>query len=232
MNYATNHVHLPIRDLTPPSEGQVDLWLSRPGDLPLTSHTGPLDRKARVTQRRLQRRFFLRLLLGAYLGCPGKDVKLITNARGKPTLAAGDFNFSLSHSGDWLLIAVGTNADLGVDLEIPRKLNKARELARRYFTARESRWLEQQEPAAREHAFLRLWTAKEAMVKAAGTGLAGYIDQVEVDLDGWPSLRRLPGDWPPADRWSLLELELPDGLLGHLAVANADTSCVLHWLSP
>lgn len=208
----------------------MDLWLSRPGELPLISNTGPLDRKTRVFQQRLQRRFFLRLLLGAYLGRPGKDVKLITNARGKPALAAGNLSFSVSHSGDWLLVAVGSNVEVGVDLEIPRTLRKVRELARRYFTAHEARWVEEQEPAARERAFLRLWTAKEAMVKAAGTGLAGYVNRVEVDLDNPPVLRRAPGDWPPPAHWSLLELDLPDELLGHLAAADNGVKCVLHRL--
>lgn len=228
----TIHTHLPLRDLSPPRPDQVELWLTRCGSLPLA---GPLPSALEPRkQQRLQRRFLLRLLLGAYLGRPGRDVRLVRNARGKPRLApelaATGLRFSLSHSGDWLLVAVGSGASLGVDLEVPRTMRRATDIARRYFCAAESRRLESLARPERERAFLRLWTAKEAMVKAAGTGLAGYLDRVEIALDRCPALVGVPADWPSPGHWSLRELALPDGLCGHLAVPSPGVKCVLHHL--
>lgn len=250
------NVQLPLGHLELPPGEKVHLWLSRVSDWPLPMAESQLidspspapgeevsrgafrkavvgeDRKNRVARERFRRRFLLRLLLGAYLDCPGKDVRMIKSPRGKPALApelsASGLRFSISHSGDWLVVAVGREVALGVDLEVPRTMNKVVDMARRYFSDHESELIEHSEAPFRDRTFLRVWTAKEAMVKAAGTGLAGYIGQVRVAPGGSPCLLGVPDGWPAPECWSLLELELPEGLLGHLAVMRPGVSCVLH----
>src|SRR5690554_2602598 len=102
-------VRLPIRSLQLPAGRAVDVWLTDLDELPLDP--GPVDdgsRRVRVQRQRIRQQFIVRLLLGAYLGCPGKAVKLVRGARGKPRLgirhADQGLEFNLSHSGGWLAV--------------------------------------------------------------------------------------------------------------------------------
>ncbi len=95
-------------------------------------------------------------------------------ARGRPRIKppGGRHDASWSHSGEGLLIALGEDVEVGVDMEWRRPRPRALELAERYFAPPETQWLSTLAQAAREDAFLRLWCAKEAVLKADGYGLA------------------------------------------------------------
>lgn len=81
-------------------------------------------------------------------------------------------HFSLSHSGSWAVCAVG-DAPLGVDVELPRC---TMDIAKRFFRPEELPKTEN-----KDH-LLRLWTAKEAFLKAIGTGLTLSPDSFRVVL--------------------------------------------------
>ena len=112
--------------------------------------------------------------LAPRLGCDAARVVLARDLHGRPRLAAGHgADTSWSHSGDGLLLAFGRGIALGVDMERERPRLRALELAQRYFAPSEAAWLEGEHgDAARTAAFLRLWCAKEALLKAHGRGLA------------------------------------------------------------
>ena len=94
-------------------------------------------------------------------------------ALGKPYLENyPHIHFSLSHSGSWAVCAVG-DAPLGVDVEQPRC---TMEIAKRFFRPDEL-----PETEDKDH-LLRLWTAKEAFVKALGRGLTVSPDSFRVIL--------------------------------------------------
>jgi hypothetical protein len=75
---------------------------------------------------------------------------------------------SLSHTHHLVAVAAAADGPIGVDVEElhPREV---RELANRWFASEELDWMSAQ-PSQLE-AFLRLWTAKEAVGKALGRGL-------------------------------------------------------------
>lgn len=101
-------------------------------------------------------------------GTPRTAQIFTQNPWGKPLLADRDGpHFSLSHSGVWAVCAVGSTP-LGVDVERPRCTMA---VARRQFHPQEVAALESLEPQARKDALCRLWTGKEAYVKALGRGL-------------------------------------------------------------
>ena len=89
--------------------------------------------------------------------------------RGKPYAPAlPGIDFNLSHARDHVLIGIARAQPLGVDLErIDRKLD-AHDLARRFFAGREADALDALPEAERAMAFLKLWTCKEAVLKALG----------------------------------------------------------------
>src|SRR5699024_314193 len=68
---------------------------------------------------------------------------------------------------------------LGCDLELARPRPRALEIAQRYFTAAEAGWLARLDGPAREAAFVRIWCAKEAMLKAHGRGIAFGLHRLE-----------------------------------------------------
>ncbi|MFF1410599.1 4'-phosphopantetheinyl transferase family protein [Streptomyces sp. NPDC058289] len=81
-------------------------------------------------------------------------------------------NVSVSHTRGLTAVAVCTGGDVGVDVEPAREL-PAVALARRWFAEEDVRWIEGHAPALRARALLWVWTHKEALGKAVGTGLAG-----------------------------------------------------------
>ena len=136
-----------------------------------------------VSYRREQGRAPLRAVLGGYLGVAPDRVALLDGAHGRPGLGAGhetSLGFNWSHSGDRALIAVARGVVPGIDLERQRPRPRALELARRFFTADEAAALAALPDAARSAAFLRCWTAKEAVLKALGRGLAFGLHRLSV----------------------------------------------------
>ncbi|MCP3760324.1 4'-phosphopantetheinyl transferase superfamily protein [Streptomyces sp. TBY4] len=81
-------------------------------------------------------------------------------------------NVSVSHTRGLTAVAVCTGGDVGVDVEPAREL-PAVALARRWFGEEDVRWIEGHAPDLRARALLWVWTHKEALGKALGTGLAG-----------------------------------------------------------
>lgn len=141
--------------------------------------------------------------------------------RGKPYAPSlTDIDFNLSHARDHALIAVARGQAVGVDLErIDRKLD-AHDLARRFFSKREADALDAMPEAARAIAFLRLWTCKEAVLKALGAGISFGLDRVSFDLDagGSPAaLGEVDAEAGEAADWQVSLLEPVAGFLGALA---------------
>lgn len=159
--------------------------------------------------------------LAAELGVTAAALPLARDARGRPRLggdlAGWDCNWS--HSGDGLLVALGQGVQVGIDLERLRPRARALELAQRFFTPTEVDWLHGAPSAAvRDHAFLRLWCAKEAVLKAHGHGISFGLDRLRFE-DGEDGLRLVACD--PAlgapGQWQLHELQPAQDYLGALA---------------
>ncbi len=122
-------------------------------------------------------RYLTRHLLASTLQLAPEQINITVDANGKPQLADAGYHFNISHSGTLLALAVSNQGSVGVDIE-GRQLKPAQiqRLAKRYFSINEQIWLAKHPSAAN---FLQLWTVKEAVVKAAGTGLANQLQQVQ-----------------------------------------------------
>lgn len=159
------------------------------------------------------RRAPLVALLGSYLGMPPDTVQLVEGSHGRPQLApaqAGALDFNWSHSGGCALVALARRVAPGIDVERLRPRPRALELARRYFHPVEAAWLAAQPVDQRDEAFLALWTAKEAVLKALGRGLAFGLHRLEIGLDtGGPELLQLADE--DAGAWQLHSLDAGSG---------------------
>ncbi|MCD9032783.1 4'-phosphopantetheinyl transferase superfamily protein [Luteimonas sp. Y-2-2-4F] len=109
------------------------------------------------------------------------DEPLPRDAYGRPRLPAeAGADASWSHSGGGLLMALGRGVRVGCDLEWQRPRPRALELAQRFFHPNEAAWLAAMPDAAlRDRVFVRLWCAKEAVLKAHGRGLAFGLHRLE-----------------------------------------------------
>jgi len=106
---------------------------------------------------------------------PFPAANLQHTAQGQPYLPGEDFHFSFSHADGLSVMACGPKGRIGADLAHLQDAALAAQLDASFFTPSEHLALTQE-----RHTRLRLWTRKEAVLKAAGSGLLIDPGQVEV----------------------------------------------------
>jgi 4'-phosphopantetheinyl transferase len=128
----------------------------------------------------------LRELLGRTLEIAPGAVRFRYGAHGKPQLdpdsapLARELRFNISHSGDRALVALA-RVEVGADVERIKR-RRTDDIARRFFAAGEQQRLFAFPPTQREAEFFRLWTCKEAFLKATGEGLSRSTRSYEIEL--------------------------------------------------
>lgn len=130
---------------------------------------------------RSQSEAMVRAVLAGYLDLAPDAVPLVVRHGASPRIDGDDLYVSLSHSEGHIVVAVARRP-VGVDVECVRGGSVDATLVRRTCTPGERRALAAEPTRAREAAFLRLWTRKEAVSKAIGAGLA--LDFAGVDVRG------------------------------------------------
>jgi len=132
----------------------------------------------RVAQPRRQfviSRGALRLLLARHLARPAHALSFATGPHGKPFVvvdgAPSHVEFNVSHSAGRGLIAIA-HAPVGVDIEFLGREADLELVAKGVLTAAEQAALRCKAGAEGAKLFFRLWTQKEALIKAKGTGFA------------------------------------------------------------
>jgi len=206
-------------DLNPPRE-----VVQRLRSLLSAEEAVRVDRFVRgdLTRRSLVCRGVLRQVLGGVLQMPAEGIRLTTGPHGKPEIAPDQragVEFNVSHSRDTALIAVGRRT-LGVDLEAIDDQTPRDDLARRFFSERECRDYFSLPADYRREAFYRLWTCKEAYIKATGEGLSLPLGQFSVSAfpDRRPGLFHVEGRPEEIDRWSFVMVPCRDDFFAALAV--------------
>lgn len=182
----------------------------------------------RVDQRRLP----FRQLVAAYLGVRADRVVFRDAPGGRPAIhsPASDLSVNWSHSGTHAVLAIARGLEqLGVDFEQARPRPRAADLARRFFHADECAALSMHSGDALESAFLKLWTSKEAVLKAIGAGLSHGLDRVVFRFAGNAIVpARFDGTAGTAADWTLRRVDDP---LGHVSVAWRGAERAVQWLS-
>ncbi len=131
----------------------------------------------------------LRILLSGYTGMPAPQIDFEYTENGKPHMLDSDLAFNVSHSGEWVLLAIGRDREIGVDIEKIRREVDVLPIASRYFTPEEIARIETAED--RHSVFFHVWASKEAYVKACGSTLFSELANFSVPMkeadkkDGW-----------------------------------------------
>ncbi|MEJ1978977.1 MAG: 4'-phosphopantetheinyl transferase superfamily protein [Acetobacteraceae bacterium] len=157
-------------------------------------------------------RGMLRQVLAALRGERPAELAIRTERDGKPYVVGGP-HFNLSHSGSRALLAVAA-FPLGVDIEAIRSIED--EVARIAFSPAEQAALQAVPPDRREAAFFRGWTRKEAVAKARGDGIGGWM-AFDVSLDDSPAVLRADGDPAEAGCWQVTDWAAGPGFAAAVA---------------
>lgn len=185
-----------------------------------------------------------RWLLGAELGCDGGALRFTAGEHGKPEVMLGGglgarlgggpdpLAFNLSHTLGMVALAIGGNAGtpLGVDVEnLTRTVDL--KVADSYFVPHEVAWLTALPKARQAEGFLRLWTLKEAFIKATGKGLTQSLSsfgfEVDLDIGGQRIYFTDAGDETVADdpsAWHFRQRVIEDDFMAAIGWRNADAA--------
>ncbi|KAI3430442.1 hypothetical protein D9Q98_005037 [Chlorella vulgaris] len=219
-----------------PSEFELLLSLLPEGErTACTRFTQVQDRKRAVVSRLLQR-----AAAAATLGLPHSAVLVERTRGGKPYVAnkdrpqhAPNWNYSVSHEGDYVILASEPVAICGCDVAAPQQVRRSRgePLAdffrsfQRQLTA--SEWASIRaagtSDAAQEEQFRKLWSLKEAFVKATGEGLGFELGNAEFIITGRTATVSVKGE--PRPDWTFHLHELGNG--HWVSVARAPPSAVV-----
>jgi 4'-phosphopantetheinyl transferase len=174
---------------------------------------------AELRNRWVRARAGMRHILASRLDVPAGALSFAVGPQGKPSLAKIDcpFFFNLSHSEDLAVLAI-SEATLGVDIERIGGLHEG--VAEAFFSADENRALAAMPSEDRVRAFYRCWTAKEAVLKALGTGLLSEGKSFTVGFDTGDTLQLLQADWQETtiEDWCLAGFDPLPGFTGAVAV--------------
>lgn len=187
------------------------------------------DERARVAARAtptLRRRATVslarrRLLAAEVLGVTPRAVQLVVSPDGRrlaSALGSEPLGISVSTSGDHGLVAVASAGSVGVDVEDFGGGPSTPAFVARVASPSERTSLEARLPADRERALLRLWTRKEAYLKATGEGIGTDLQRIEAPLEGGIWAAR----WQPLNgaAWHLYDLDCPRPELAAALVAG------------
>jgi 4'-phosphopantetheinyl transferase len=197
--------------------GTVDVWTA--------PRTGALDDQDLV-----------RDILAGYAGGRAEGLSIARTEHGKPFLPDHpELCFNLSHSGDTLALAVTRGADVGVDIELVKPMQRFGGVAARFLAPSEHHALERLPEERQLEAFYACWTAKEAFVKALGTGLKTPLRSFEVDTSepGRPRLVTAPEGAGEPGEWAFAALSLPREMAAAVALRGPLVRLrVMAWARP
>jgi 4'-phosphopantetheinyl transferase len=176
-------------------------------------------RMPELTRRFTIARGMQRMILGAYCHIAPKDVYFEYTSHGKPFLPGSSLQFNVSHSGDYGILAVSQQRQVGIDIECIRQIS-ALSIAKRFFMPEENNYLASLTEDDRQKTFFRIWTRKEAFIKARGLSISGYLSKVSVAVPLCDHVPRvwLRGEEDRMDFWEVYELDMADDAMATMVV--------------
>jgi len=144
----------------------------------------------------------LRRILGRRIKVEPAKVEFRIRAGGKPELAGAGaesgWRFNVSHTDGLYLIALALGFEVGIDVERgwnPGVGELAGLVVRHFSPAERTLWESSSESEAMS-VLLRIWTRKEAVLKASGLGLVEDLRSVDTVSPGLSQGRWGVIDWP------------------------------------
>jgi 4'-phosphopantetheinyl transferase len=231
-----------VNVLPPMKDDEVHLWrieLGGAADL-IDRYASLLSAAEQAQARRLRDglvrdhftigRACLRVLLGNALGVGPHEVIITEGIHGKPEtppLGGRRISFNIAHSKGTVLIVLGRQGPVGVDVEYLDRLTDIMEVARANFTENESNILAAiSDPVTRLKTFYCYWTRKEAVVKADGRGLLLPLASFDVSFESMDAqpVRVNEASDPEGKVYFVTDLDLGDKAVAALALESSKAS--------
>ena len=165
-----------------------------------------------------------RLLVHRYLAQQGASPPggwhIVRTAHGKPFVKPAPGypvpTFNISHTAGAVMAAFATDREIGLDVESMHHQVSVEELAQSYFAAAENTLLLSFSGSKRRETFYKLWTLKEAYLKAMGRGLPAGLSHFSFRLDP-PAISFSSTTDDRPDLWFFIQDQLTPAL--HFALA-------------
>jgi 4'-phosphopantetheinyl transferase len=146
-------------------------------------------------------------------------------------LSAPDIRFNLSHTRGMALIGVAMGRELGVDVEFQRPMEDLDAMARSVMSHEELGLWQEILKTDRERAFYRVWTRKEAYLKAIGLGLYRSLQEITVPVTAEaldPNAKGLVQDRAGEGRWWIRDVAV-QGVYAAAVCSEGDdaTECIV-----
>jgi 4'-phosphopantetheinyl transferase len=196
----------------------LHLWCAYPDDLLDEEATQDCARLLSEDERERWQRFkfekhqreylathaLARIALSHHSGVPPEELRFQLNAYGKPSIDPEcGLRFNLSNSLNLVVCLISEVAEVGVDVESSARSESIAEVGPRMFSVQELEQLENLREDEKPERALRLWTLKEAYIKARGIGLALPLNKfsflfesannIHMEID--PDLNDSPEHW-------------------------------------
>lgn len=175
-------LHLPSEEWLPPDVSRLPAALRAQAE--------GFNPKRR--QQFLAGRWLLAELLFNQACCPELP-EIDTTDNGRPVFTGSGLpDFNISHSGEYIMVALSYGHRLGLDVEHIRPRNKLMALAKYSFSAEEYQWLMAQPESQQTDRFWQLWTLRESTLKLAAKGV-WQMKQIRIN----PQQKWLSADFQP-----------------------------------
>ena len=216
----------------------TDLWFGRTDQVPgqalrerFLSALSPVERQQHAVLANdadrevyLLAHAMLRAALSHYFERPPGEWRLEPEMGGKPRIAApllAPLEFSLSHTRGLAVCAFAFREPVGVDVEPASRGEELQEVVGRQFAESEQRMLNRWPQPVRLERSVWLWTAKEALLKAWGSGMSVSLNSVCLDWDSGGRVRLEPAGEAVAQRWHFTRFRIDGQFLGTIALGGA-----------
>lgn len=161
----------------------------------------------------------LRYLLAGILDEQPEKIRIGKAEHGKPYLVdTPELVFNLSHSASAMVIAVGWNCQLGVDMEYYKPRTSLAGLVDKCFAEEESAYWRKLSDDRKVTEFYRFWTRKEAFVKATGRGIGLGLNHCVINPESQDEFLRIPAEYGQASTWHALDIDLGQGVCSALVM--------------
>lgn len=170
-----------------------------------------------VRKRYVEAHGRLRKALAQTLNELPKKIRIKKTEYGKPYLPdTPELVFNLSHSAEVMVIAVGRDCRLGVDIEICKARTSLSGMVEKCFGEEEITYWNAVPEAEKIVEFYRFWTRKEAFVKATGRGIALGLDNCVINPENQAEFLRVPSTCGQASMWHVRDMLLGQGICSAL----------------
>ncbi len=169
------------------------------------------------------RHYLLRIILSKYCECHPNEIRFRYDSYEKPYIdlpVFNEINFNMSSSADLIIIGLCRKTDIGIDVEKVHHIQDMEQIVRENFSHKELKYFNS-EPD-KTAAFFKIWTRKEAFIKAVGKGfyfpLKSFYCEVS-SSEGYENIT-LPKHPVESKLWRTKALKAADGYVASLAIKS------------